>query len=727
MGAGSLVRVCAVIHVISAQESCPVLRFRKPQMNTVYSVQSFKTFGIEIEISLQSPVYPKDDSINPNGPNSPKLSLLWNHENVMLRHTLLKLAGSETATMTKSSWLITFSAYDMEVTAGNHVLEAILALWNMPSECSAESLETAVIFRIAEAIMSIEHISSLAQGDLTPGDLKITYSVFGIDADMNLEKISIELLLNGILSNRTQFQHSCSFCTIQCHACCINNEINITLRIVHESENILSLDEGQLRCSGDTEGMSELHRRVPKFSNFRCTQGQQPFPSEWGIPNSDDPRTCLLENVCWIDQEFTFFQNPWADHLYPESLSIQSFASEGLTVLQPVEARLMTDSVHVFQQRLWAPVVQFQAIPRDVQWSAHAVHVLDSMSIGYNFGHFLLDSVLPVFIALDAFDLASSTEDTQLVLSYDCSHFADVFYHVHGAAQASKVALCQRHYDQWLADYFLNHPPLYLRAGATDGWRRGARGGASGGASKVHGPVCFHRLIVGHGAAFGPLNSRMPDIGAHVRRFRDRIAARIGLDGMLAAAQRGQSHRVLVTCKQSGWTGPLEWPTACGDVERELLGLSLTVTADHHGAGSVSFSSLQAPSQAQWHSDNGCEGSIGCSGDSDTVPVLLVCADPAGMPFYKQAEAAASASVLVTEHGTVSYLALFLRSGAVVVVFGSPPLKETHVLLLLTHVQVLLACPHITHACTYMHTRARGRTLLGAHMHSKQLSLPLSP
>jgi hypothetical protein len=51
-----------------------------------------------------------------------------------------------------------------EVMAGNHVLEAMLALWNMPSECSAESLDTAVIFRIADAIMSIEHICSLAQG-----------------------------------------------------------------------------------------------------------------------------------------------------------------------------------------------------------------------------------------------------------------------------------------------------------------------------------------------------------------------------------------------------------------------------------------------------------------------------------------------------------------------------------------------------------------------------------
>jgi hypothetical protein len=46
-------------------------------------------------------------------------------------------------------------------------------------------------------------------------------------------------------------------------------------------------------------------------------------------------------------------------------------------------------------------------------------------------------------------------------------------------------------------------------------------------------------------------------------------------------------------------------------------------------------------------------------------------------------------TAMVTEHGTTSYLCLFAREGAVVIVVGSPPMKEGQVLLQATHIQVM--------------------------------------
>jgi hypothetical protein len=71
----------------------------------------------------------------------------------------------------------------MEVTAGNHVLEALMTSLNRSSKCSAS--EAMVSFRIAEPIINVEHISFLPQDTTKPDDLMIYYYYFGIDADTN--------------------------------------------------------------------------------------------------------------------------------------------------------------------------------------------------------------------------------------------------------------------------------------------------------------------------------------------------------------------------------------------------------------------------------------------------------------------------------------------------------------------------------------------------------------
>ena len=52
---------------------------------------------------------------------------------------------------------------------------------------------------------------------------------------------------------------------------------------------------------------------------------------------------------------------------------------------------------------------------------------------------------------------------------HHCTAFADVFQHILGGVPSGKMARCQLHYDEWLANYFHGHAPIYLRHdGAVD-------------------------------------------------------------------------------------------------------------------------------------------------------------------------------------------------------------------------------------------------------------------
>ena len=53
---------------------------------------------------------------------------------------------------------------------------------------------------------------------------------------------------------------------------------------------------------------------------------------------------------------------------------------------------------------------------RPAPFSEHDVHLLDFMGIGYNFGHFLIDHMLPALGALAAYNLMHLVDSSQVVL-----------------------------------------------------------------------------------------------------------------------------------------------------------------------------------------------------------------------------------------------------------------------------------------------------------------------
>uniref|UniRef100_A0A7S4H8J2 Uncharacterized protein n=1 Tax=Guillardia theta TaxID=55529 RepID=A0A7S4H8J2_GUITH len=69
-----------------------------------------------------------------------------------------------------------------------------------------------------------------------------------------------------------------------------------------------------------------------------------------------------------------------------------------------------------------------------------------------------------------------------------------------------------------------------------------------------------------------------------------------------------------------------------------------------------------------------------------STPIDSTCINPASLPLTGQVQAVKQATTILSEHGTVSYVALFARDGLPLVVVGKPPMKEAHVLLQMTHV-----------------------------------------
>ena len=68
---------------------------------------------------------------------------------------------------------------------------------------------------------------------------------------------------------------------------------------------------------------------------------------------------------------------------------------------------------------------------------------------------------------------------------------------------------------------------------------------------------------------------------------------------------------------------------------------------------------------------------------------LVQCRDPSALSLQAQVRAVSKASVITAHHGTVSYIALFAREGAVLVTVGGiKPLKDATVHLWATHIIV---------------------------------------
>ena len=218
-------------------------------------------------------------------------------------------------------------------------------------------------------------------------------------------------------------------------------------------------------------------------------------------------------------------------------------------------------------------------------------------------------------------------EDVQHVGLNTCDSFENSGWVGKGSG-ASHAAACYANFDKWYAPLM---PHAYLDGGARD--------------------ACYGALVLGHEAVFASAS-----FGAHFDRARAAraLAARAAAHAAGAGFPIAPPHpaAVLVLLQHNPVNAPSAFPDLCALVQ---------------GAAA--------------------NASGGAAGGAENVR----CSTPGAQSVAEQVADAGSAGVLVCEHGSTCYAALFCARGAGVVVLvpsGAKAAKEGHVLLFLPDVAV---------------------------------------
>lgn len=149
--------------------------------------------------------------------------------------------------------------------------------------------------------------------------------------------------------------------------------------------------------------------------------------------------------------------------------------------------------------------------------------------------------------------------------------------------------------------------------------------------------ICMRNLIAGFSSAFS-LGTLDMERAPSLRWARDRIAKSLGLSRL----PRPQTQRVLVLSKKPGFQGGPTWPTLCEDTKAAIMAIDPSVAID--------------------------------------------CFDPIQQKFEDQVKTSLQSTLIIAEHGTTSYGALYGHDGIVLLSIGDRALlKEVQVNLYATH------------------------------------------
>ena len=368
------------------------------------------------------------------------------------------------------------------------------------------------------------------------------------------------------------------------------------------------------------------HRASP-FSSHECTAGVQSFDRGYTtqathaarFPHAEDPflRICLLRDVCFHDGELRYYVDPALAAAAPSHLQPQA--------LSPHLAYLGYSMSHFGRltgageryEAAFAPTYIEGPRPAHLRYApgAATIHALHAMSFPNNWGHMLVDTILPALSALEVFGYNHS--DLQLLSLVTCAsaHGADT--PAAFAPTASTLGtMCEDNLQRWLAPAFA-HPMLFPADFEN---------------------ACFSRLLVGHAASFS-LDALYLHRASAARTLRVLLLRAYGLAHLEApgAGLSAQAHAIVVLVKAP------QVNTAY------LPGLCVQVKAW----------------AARLRQEQG--------GGSAAAPVPVRCAHPALMPAAEQLALYASGTVFVAENGSTTYAALLLAPGAsFVAVLGVP-------------------------------------------------------
>jgi hypothetical protein len=363
-----------------------------------------------------------------------------------------------------------------------------------------------------------------------------------------------------------------------------------------------------------------VERTGPVYSSFRCIGGSQTFPNMtsqrtqvghgWPEANLARNRLCHFENICWVNDQLVFYEDPGLRASTPDYLWPESFRADGH---EPMLYLGYLDGSR------WSPAIETGPLPESTVINASATFLLGEKSFSDNFAHLLIDDLIPALQGLSMFDFPL---DSGLLLSLSgCSRASELYNpdDITPYANRPRKDVCFDNYNTY-APLLLGRPMVDVR----QEWK-----GAT---------VCMRHALAGHSSVFG-LRTLDVERAPSFRWARDRIVQGLGL----AAIPRPQRHSVAVLSKRLGFAGGSIWATLCEDTDATVRAID------------------------------------------PSIPVR--CYDPVGQNLTAQVQSSLESTLVVAEHGTTSYTAMFGHDGLVLVSIADRAMvKDMQINLYLTHV-----------------------------------------
>ena len=250
-------------------------------------------------------------------------------------------------------------------------------------------------------------------------------------------------------------------------------------------------------------------------------------------------RTCLLRDVCFVAGELTYFVDPDLERTTPEVFRLQSMLNR-----QP-EGQFGRGTGFAYPGYLAGNRREARFLPRPVLGPRPAslpfhdddrVYIMGELSNAQNYGHLLIDTILPTLSVAEAYGLPP--RDTQYVGFVNC---ATMVMGADSTPLGSNADQCLRHVDRWMRP-ILERPPLF----------------------PPHADGCFRRAIYGHEPQLS-LAGLYLHRGSAMRTARQRLYKSLGIASRADFAD--MPHRIVVLLKVVLVVG-VELENLCTDVRK---------------------------------------------------------------------------------------------------------------------------------------------------------------
>ncbi len=205
----------------------------------------------------------------------------------------------------------------------------------------------------------------------------------------------------------------------------------------------------------------------------------------------------------------------------------------------------------LFQSGTWTPsprtlTVRNTPLPEHIPFDESTLQFYDAHSNSYNFGHYILDNVMPHFIGADQFDLP--LQSTRQIFETSCRRFgsqgdrmANTRVPFNASMGTFRSACLDKINSLW--KYFFDFPPLYLEPLYTK-------------------DICFSNLLIGQSSTYGLHTIELARAG-YIRRFRDFVINRIAIKDTIPI----QENIILIGIRSEGHSGGEQLKDLCNFIK----------------------------------------------------------------------------------------------------------------------------------------------------------------